>query len=194
MPTVAEAFRSAVAHHEAGQPAEAEALYTRILAVAPDHAGCLHRLGGLALETGRHDLAIALIGRAMAIDDREPVYPNTLGNVLYAQGRLDEAAAQYRRALALKPDYAGALYNLGNVLQAQGRAAAALLRQLQGRRIARCEPNPLSGRPKIQLSCSMRLRAFGRPPMADIAGLPSVAISLARPGTYPPTPGSTRLR
>jgi predicted O-linked N-acetylglucosamine transferase (SPINDLY family) len=126
MPTVAEAFRTAVAHHEAGQLAEAEALYTRILAVAPDHAGCLHRLGGLALETGRHDLAIALIGRAMAIDDREPVYPNTLGNVLYAQGRLDEAAAQYRRALALKPDYAGALYNLGNVLQAQGRAAAAL--------------------------------------------------------------------
>jgi len=126
MPTVAEAFRTAVAHHEAGQLAEAEALYTRILAVAPDHAGCLHRLGGLALASGRHDRAIALIGRAMAIDDREPVYPNTLGNALYAQGRLEAAAIQYRRALALKPDYAGARYNLGNVLKAQGRTVAAL--------------------------------------------------------------------
>ncbi len=126
MPTVAEAFRTAVAHHEAGRLAEAEALYRRILEVAPDHARCLHRLGGLALQTGRCEPALALIGRAIALDDREPVYPNTLGNAWFALGRLAEAEAHYRQALALKPDYAGARYNLGNVLQAQGRPAAAL--------------------------------------------------------------------
>ena len=127
MPTVAEAFRTAIAHHDAGRLAEAEALYVRILAVAPDHAGCLHRLGALALAAGRGDRAITLIGRAIAVDGREPVYPNTLGNALFAQGRLEEAAAQYRRALTLKPDYTGARYNLGNVLRAWGRPAAALV-------------------------------------------------------------------
>ena len=126
MPTVAEAFHTALAWHEAGRLTEAEALYERILEVAPDHAGCWHRLGGLALQTGRPERAIALIGQAMALDDREPVYPNTLGNAWFARGRLDEAAAAYRQALALKPDYAGARYNLGNVLQAQGRPAAAV--------------------------------------------------------------------
>ena len=126
MPTVAEAYRAAVADHDAGRLAEAEALYRRILAVAPEHAGCLHRLGGLALATGRCDLAITLVNRAIAVDNREPVYFNTLGNAQFARGRLPEAAALYRRALRLKPDYVGARYNLGNVLQALDRPAEAL--------------------------------------------------------------------
>ncbi len=125
MLTVAEAYRAAVVHHDAGRLAEAEALYRQILEVAPSHAGCLHRLGGLALTTGRCDLAITLVGRAIGFNDREPVYFNTLGNIFFVQGRLDEAEAQYRRALGLKSDYAGARYNLGNVLQAQGRPADA---------------------------------------------------------------------
>ena len=125
-PTVAEAFRTAVALHEAGHLVEAEAWYERILMVAPKYAECHHRLGAVALQTGRHERAVALVSQAIACDDREPVYFNTLGNVWFAWGRLDQAAASYRQALELKPDYAGARYNLGNVLQAQGHSAAAV--------------------------------------------------------------------
>ncbi len=125
MPTVAEAYRTAIAHHEAGHLTEAEALYRRILEVAPAYAGCLHRLGGLVLATGRPEEAIALVGRAVSIDNREPVYFNTLGNAHFALGQLVRAEALYRRALRLKSDYVGARYNLGNVLQARHRPEAA---------------------------------------------------------------------
>ena len=125
MTTVAEAYRTAIAHHEAGRLTEAEALYRRILEVAPAYAGCLHRLGGLVLATGHPEEAIALVGRAVTIDNREPVYFNTLGNAHFALGRLERAEALYRRALRLKSDYVGARYNLGNVLQARHRPEAA---------------------------------------------------------------------
>jgi predicted O-linked N-acetylglucosamine transferase (SPINDLY family) len=127
MTTVGEAFRTAVALHEAGRLTEAEAWYKRILVVAPDYAECRHRLGAVALQTGRPEQAVALVNQAIACDDREPVYFNTLGNAWLAWGRLDQAAASYRQALELKPDYAGARHNLGNVLQAQGRSAAAVV-------------------------------------------------------------------
>ena len=126
MVTVPEAFALALGHHQAGRLAEAEQLYTRILAAAPGHADCRHFLGVLALQTGRTELAVRLIGDALAADGRDPARHNTLGNALHGLGRLDEAAASYRLALALKPDYAGARYNLANVLQARGRPEEAL--------------------------------------------------------------------
>ena len=108
MVTVPEAFALAREHHQAGRLAEAEGLYTRILAVAPDHADCLHLMGVLANQTGRSDLAVRLIGEALARDGGDAAYHSNLGNALHALGRLDEADGSYRRALALKPDYAGA--------------------------------------------------------------------------------------
>ena len=126
MVTVPEAFALAREHHQAGRLAEAEGLYTRILAVAPDHADCLHLMGVLANQTGRSDLAVRLIGEALARDGGDAAYHSNLGNALHALGRLDEAGGSYRRALALKPDYAGAHYNLASLLQAQGRCEEAL--------------------------------------------------------------------
>ncbi|MEI6559460.1 MAG: tetratricopeptide repeat protein [Rhodospirillaceae bacterium] len=126
MVTVPEALALALDHHQAGRLQEAEALYSRILAVAPGHADCRHRMGVLASQTGRGELAVRLIGEAIALDGRDPACHNNLGNALHGLGRLDEAAASYRRALALKPDYAGAHYNLASSLQAQGRPEAAL--------------------------------------------------------------------
>ena len=126
MVTVPEAFALAREHHQAGRLAEAEGLYTRILAVAPDHADCLHLMGVLANQTGRGELAVRLIGEAIARDGGDAAYHSNLGNALHALGRLEEAGGSYRRALALKPDYAGAHYNLASLLQAQGRCEEAL--------------------------------------------------------------------
>ena len=126
MVTVPEAFALARDHHQAGRLAEAEGLYTRILAVAPGHADCLHLMGVLANQTGRSELAARLIGEAIARDGGDPACHSNLGNALHALGRLEEAGESYRRALALKPDYAGARYNLASLLQAQGRCTEAV--------------------------------------------------------------------
>ncbi|MCC6657121.1 MAG: tetratricopeptide repeat protein [Rhodocyclaceae bacterium] len=118
-------LKTALQHHQAGRLAQAEALYRRILAAAPQHAGALHLLGVLALQAGRHEEAAQLIGRAIAVDNRQPAFHNNLGEALRAAGRIDAARASYEAALALQPNYADAHSNLGIALQQQGRAAEA---------------------------------------------------------------------
>ena len=117
------AERLAVAQklHQAGQLAQAEAIYRQILTIDPCHAGSLHLLGGIALQTGHKEAAIDLIRKAIALNRRIPAFHCDLGTALQHQGKSDEAAKSYRQALALKPDYAEALNNLGNVLTAQGK-------------------------------------------------------------------------
>ncbi len=144
MVTVPEAFALALEHHQAGRLAEAERLYGRILAVAPEHADCRHLLGVLACQSGRNELAVRLIGEAIALDGGDAAYHNNLGNALHGLGRPEEAAASYRRALALKPDYAGARYNLATLLQAGGRAGEALPHFEQAVALWPDRPDPLN--------------------------------------------------
>jgi len=132
-PRIQEVFTAALGHHQAGRLNEAERLYQQILQADPHHADALHFLGVLAHQIGRHDMAVDLIGRAIAQNGRVPAFHNNLGNALKAQGKLQEAAASYSEALSHKPDHVGALFNLGLVLQMQGHleeAAASYRRAL----------------------------------------------------------------
>jgi tetratricopeptide (TPR) repeat protein len=122
---VSEQFELAQRYHQAGQLGEAELLCRQILAIDPRHAGSLHLLGGIALQIGRGDAAVDLIGQAIALDRRVPEFHCNLGTTFQHQGKLDEAAKAYRRALALKPNYPAALNNLGNVLAEQGKLEEA---------------------------------------------------------------------
>ena len=116
LPEIDAAFGQAFAYHRAGQLAAAENAYRQILAVAPRHARTLHYLGVIAHQTGRSDLALELIERAIDCDAAVPEFHYNLGVVLEALKRLDEAAAKYRRAIALNPNHANAQLNLGNIL------------------------------------------------------------------------------
>ena len=132
-PGIQQVFAAAVEHHQAGRLTEAERLYLQILKIDPRHADALHFLGVLAHQIGRHDVAVDLIGRAIAQNGRVPAFHNNLGNALKAQGKLQEAAASYAAALAHNPKHVGALFNLGLVLQMQGKleeAAACYRRAL----------------------------------------------------------------
>ncbi len=93
--------------------------------MVPDHPDALHLLGGIAHQTGRNDLALALMAKAIAINPTNPHYFNQLGFVLQAEARLDEALDSYRRALELDSALVVAHENLGKVLLAQGKMEEA---------------------------------------------------------------------
>ncbi len=119
------AIQTALAHHQAGRLAQAEAIYRQILQTEPNHPDALHFLGVIALHAGKNEIAAELIGKAIRVSPSRSMYYN-LGNALQAQGKLDEAVKSYQKALALKADYVEAHINLGNVLQAQGRLDKAV--------------------------------------------------------------------
>ena len=131
--SIAKHFAAAQKHHQAGQLAQAELIYRQILTKDPRHAGSLHSLGGIALQTGHSEAAIDLIRKAIALNRHNPAFHCDLGTALQHHGKSDEAAKSYRQALALKPDHAEALQYLGNVFLDHGKlddAAKAYRRAL----------------------------------------------------------------
>ena len=117
---------TAIGQHRMGKLAEAERTYRKILASDPGHADCLHLLGIVEHQRGRHEEAVDLIGRAIARGAALPHYHYNLGLPLAALGRQAEAAAQFRAAIALNSDYAEAHTSLGDALRDQGLAEEAL--------------------------------------------------------------------
>ena len=122
----ADLFANAVGLHQRGRLQEAEPLYRQVLAQDPGHADSLHLLGVLAHQVGRNDLAIELIGKALAINERVPEFHYNIGLAHGALNQFEEAAAHNRRAVALNPNHAGAHLNLGNALKARGNRDEAI--------------------------------------------------------------------
>jgi len=116
----------AVALHQQGALAAAEALYRRVLAAAPRQASALHLLGVLAGQRGRPQEAIALIGEAIAEAPNEAVFHANLGRACKAAERPTEALASFDRAIALGSTDPGVFNDRGNVLRDLQRSEAAL--------------------------------------------------------------------
>jgi tetratricopeptide (TPR) repeat protein len=100
--SVAEHLKIGTKLHQAGRLAEAEAYYRRVLADQPKHADALNLLGAVAHQTGRHELAIEVIGQAIQQNGENPEYFFNLAGVFYGYGRLDQAVAAYRQAINIK--------------------------------------------------------------------------------------------
>ena len=83
-------------------------------------------LGVLRQQERRHDEALDLIGRALALMPANHVFHNNYGAVLHALGRHQEAAAEFAQVLALSPNYADALANQGMAMMSLGHDTAAL--------------------------------------------------------------------
>ena len=116
----------AVALHNAGRAAEAEAFYWQILALEPGHFMGRHLLGVLRYQQGRPAEALALIGEALKAEPASSEALANYGLVLAALGRLDEALVSYDKSLAARPDNVEALNNRGNAFLDLKRFAEAL--------------------------------------------------------------------
>jgi predicted TPR repeat methyltransferase len=124
----------AIYAHRNGKLDDAETLYTRILAVAPDQPDATHFLGVLRHQRGRDEEAVALIERSITLDPTRADRYNNLGNVLLEMGRKEAAIAAYQKVLELQPEHVGANNNLGVLFTASGRheeAEAAYLRTIE---------------------------------------------------------------
>jgi tetratricopeptide (TPR) repeat protein len=120
-------FGQAVALHQRGQLAEAEALYRQVLQAQPQHFDGLHLLGVLHFQRRRYEEAIHEID--LALKERPDVAAalNARAAALKELQRLPEALAGFDKALALEPDYVDALYNRATLLQELGRLERALV-------------------------------------------------------------------
>src|SRR3977135_1222830 len=135
-----EEFQAAMRHHQAGQLADAERLYARVLAAEPRNLQALTLSGALAHMAGRNDEAVELFGRALAINE-QPDFHYNIGLAKWALGRRAEAVTHWTRAVALNPDFAQAHMNLGNALREDGRTADAVTHL---RRALQLQPSPFA--------------------------------------------------
>lgn len=120
-----EALEIAARAHRVGDVGVAEALYSRILDVEPDHAGALHLYGVLHYQTCRPREAVRLIRRAIELDPEEPSAHINLGNVVFDLDRPDLAVEAYTTAIRLEPEEIDARNNLGVALRALRRPEEA---------------------------------------------------------------------
>lgn len=121
-----ERFQQALALHQAGKLAEAQAIYEELVRAQPRNCDALHLLGVTYSQGGKHRKALDLIGRAIGLCPERPLFYSNRGIALAELGRFEEAVASYDRALAIEPQYADAHYNRGNVLAALKQYDAAV--------------------------------------------------------------------
>jgi tetratricopeptide (TPR) repeat protein/ADP-heptose:LPS heptosyltransferase len=119
------------ARADAGDLDQAEAMYRRILTLAPRFPAALHGLSRVARRLGKTELAIRSIKRALATAECVPERRCDLAAALADAGRYDEAAESYLRAIELNPQYVQAHFQFGLMLAGLGRHEEALARLRQ---------------------------------------------------------------
>ena len=104
-----------------GKLDEANASYTKALAIKPDYAEAYNNMGNVLKDQGKLEEALDALNKALALkpDDADAYY--NMGNVLKDQGQLEEAVKALGKALSIKPDHAEAYNNIGNTLKELGR-------------------------------------------------------------------------
>ncbi|MGA1983009.1 MAG: tetratricopeptide repeat protein [Acidobacteriaceae bacterium] len=119
-------LQQAIAHHQASQLPQAEALYRQVLESHPNHPVALHLLGVIACQTGQPADALELIDRAIASDPDNAEFHFNRANALFMLRQHHAAVESYDRALRLNPRHAEAWHNRGSALHTLKQYSAAL--------------------------------------------------------------------
>ena len=126
-----QAVRTALAWQGQGRLAEAQALYERVLAVAPRHPEAWHFLGLLRHQLGAREEALECLRQALEADPGYAAAYSNLANLRLERGEEEAAEQAYRRALELDPELLDASLNLGLLYRHQGRLGEAEQRYRQ---------------------------------------------------------------
>ncbi|HEY5068083.1 MAG TPA: tetratricopeptide repeat protein [Xanthobacteraceae bacterium] len=118
-------FGEAVRCQQAGQLANAIALYDGIVALNSGVPEVHNNRGAALAGLERFEDAVAAYRRAIALKPDYADAFNNLGNALCEIGKLDEAERALRRAVELRPRWAQCRTNLGLVYKHQARFADA---------------------------------------------------------------------
>jgi len=127
-------LREAVAHHQAGELVQADALYRQILAAEPEHVDALYLLGVMACQVGQFAIALELADRVIAKRPEVAEAHANRGNALNGLRQYEAALASFDTALRLKPEIAEMHANRGNALHGLQRYQDAV--EAFGRAIA----------------------------------------------------------
>jgi len=123
-PSLQYAYGVALVH--SGHAADAERLFSSLLAAHRDNPELTVLLGQAHAEQGDFDGAIAALQRAVQLKPEIADAHRTLGVIYMKQGKLPEAAAALRAELTSHPGDAVARYTLASVLDLQGQHDEAL--------------------------------------------------------------------
>jgi predicted TPR repeat methyltransferase len=107
-------IRDAMAHHQRGEPEQAESIYVELLRRNPNDADALHYLGVLRMAQGRTADAVELVQRALEVAPGNAVAWNSLGNMLVLCKELQAAEVAYTKATTIQPNFTEAWFNLAN--------------------------------------------------------------------------------
>jgi len=142
MADVTEAFAAALARHQAGDSAGAEADYRELLTAHGSHAPTLCNLGVLLVQSGRVEEAVGLYNLALATSPDHPDAHFNLGNVHRRGNQLALAASHYQECLRANPRHGSAAFNLGLIYAAVGDMPATVECY---RTVVRLEPGNAEG-------------------------------------------------
>jgi tetratricopeptide (TPR) repeat protein len=129
-------FSSAEAAEET-DPASAEVLYRRVLALVPDHAHAYLNLGFMLCESKRAAAAVALYDVAVRHCAEDPLVHYNRAVALAAVGRNDDALMSYEACLLLEPELADAHENAALLYAQVGREQMAIRHFSAYRRLQR---------------------------------------------------------
>jgi tetratricopeptide (TPR) repeat protein len=120
------AFEAAKKLQERGDLADAEQLFSAVLAARSNHYGSLLALGAICASTGRLDDAKRNLTQAIAVNNDAAEAHGSLGAVCASTGDSNEAIAHYEKALALAPNHPGIHYAFAALLHPLGRHVEAI--------------------------------------------------------------------
>jgi tetratricopeptide (TPR) repeat protein len=123
---VPQAIQRGLDFQRQGKLAEAEKLFTDVIAVRPDYFEALNMLGLIKLHRRDFVGALRMMGAALQARPRSPEVLLNYGLVLNELGRHDEALVTFDLVLSIKRNSVEAHNNRGAVLERLGRDAEAL--------------------------------------------------------------------
>ncbi len=118
-------LQAGLERHQAGERAEAEALFRQALIAKPGEPTALYLLGLARFEAGDADEALGLFEQVVAARPGHVQARLTLANLHSWRDDHGAAAAGYRAVIALEPDNAAARVGLAGALQGAGDHAGA---------------------------------------------------------------------